>query len=199
MQKSPHEENKSAKKVSVIPCLLMIIFLPFILLYLIGTLLFVPIDYIIFKRSRYHRDFGGSYSFLSGAHPDNYLYTLIKEENIPILYAKADNEYVSRGFFICKKTIILPSDALAFAEGEWRFRINDAFLTITVATTSIIQSARAALGVEAERVVFLLPERCAAKAGEGAISAASDCANIALYRKKHLSATLNEIIAKEGR
>lgn len=198
MAKNMHEENKSAKKVSVVPCLLMIIFLPFILLYLLFTLLFVPIDYLIFKRSRYHRDFGGSYSFLSGAHPDNALYTLVKEHSLPILYAKGGCAYEAEGFFFYRKLLIAAHADLFFKDGKWLVHTADADMPLDEATGGMLSAAAMLPGVKCERVLFLLRERTARRAGEAALAAAHADGRIATYKKSTLKGTLDEIIAKES-
>lgn len=171
------EENKNGKgtKISPVPCILMIIFLPFIIVYFILSLLFVPIDYLIFKFSLYHRDFGGKYTFLSGAHPDNRLYTAIKKNKTPVIYAKCDKAYESHGFFFTQGAIVEVRGLLFFdrEKGEWM----GALPTVDGARPCSMDELDSALldaftkatgGMKRERVYYLVPKRTAKRYGKAA-------------------------------
>lgn len=97
---------------------LIIIFIP---LLLVCALLYLPVDYIEFKRSRYQKDFPRKYSLFSGVHIDNKIYTLIKENNLPIEYYKHDGEYDFEGYFLYNDTLLNFSEPLRFVQekGQW--------------------------------------------------------------------------------
>lgn len=74
---------------------------------LVGGLMYSPIDYIRFKRSRYQKDFPRRYSFLCGPHSDNALYTIVKEKDLPVLYFRQDQlNYEQPGWFLYKDILL---------------------------------------------------------------------------------------------
>lgn len=194
------QPNEKAKSISPIPCILMIIFLPFILVYFILSLLFVPIDYVIFKRSRYHRDFGGRYSFLSGAHPDNPLYTLIKRHKTPVIYAKCDKTYSSHGFFFTRDAIIEARELLLYdrESGVWMGAEPTADGAKICTIDELSETVRshftvATGGMKRERVIYLLPMRSAKRHGAAALESALADERILVYTKKTLAASLKAL------
>ena len=72
----------------------IIVILPLLLLMLIGAIIYTPVDYIIFKRSAYQKDFPRKYKWLCGTHINNRLYTVIKENRLPITYLRDPDAYV---------------------------------------------------------------------------------------------------------
>ena len=87
---------------NVLVCILLIIFLPFCFLLLIGYILYTPIDYIKFKRSAYQKDFPRKYKWLCGKHVDNDIYTIVKENSLPISYLRFYDDYELSGDFLYK-------------------------------------------------------------------------------------------------
>ena len=87
---------------NILVCILLIIFLPFCLLLLFGYILYTPIDYIKFKRSAYQKDFPRKYKWLCGRHVDNRIYTIIKENDLPISYLRFYDDYELGGDFLYK-------------------------------------------------------------------------------------------------
>lgn len=87
---------------NILVCFLLIIFLPFCLLLLIGYILYTPIDYIKFQRSAYQKDFPRKYKWLCGKHVDNNIYTIIKENDLPISYLRFYDDYELAGDFLYK-------------------------------------------------------------------------------------------------
>ena len=83
--------------LNAILCFLLIFFLPFLLLVLVVCILYTPIDYIKFKRSAYQKDFPRKYKWLCGRHVDNRIYTIIKENDLPISYLRFYDDYESWG------------------------------------------------------------------------------------------------------
>ena len=194
------KQGEKAKAVSPLPCILMIIFLPFILVYLALSLLFVPIDYLIFKTSKYHRDFGGKYSFLSGAHPDNTLYTLIKAHKTPVIYAKCDKTYSSHGFFFTRDALIEARDLLFFDKesGEWMGALptTDGAKPCSIEELSSELGAaftKATGGMKRERVIFLLRRRAAKRGGGSALEKALSDERITVYTKSALLPSLTAL------
>ena len=109
--------------LNAILCFLLIIFLPFILLVLVVCILYTPIDYIIFKRSAYQKDFPRKYKWLCGRHVDNRIYTIIKENDLPISYLRFYDDYESAGDFLYKDIALNFSQPFFFDDEkeEWLF------------------------------------------------------------------------------
>ena len=84
----------------------IIVILPLLLLMLIGAIIYTPVDYIIFKRSAYQKDFPRKYKWLCGTHINNRLYTVIKENRLPITYLRDPDDYEMSGDFIYGDTLL---------------------------------------------------------------------------------------------
>ena len=80
--------------------------LPWMGLILVGYLLYWPIEYVKIKRSRYQQDFPRKISFACGVHPDNEVYTIVKECDLPVEYIKTEEDYDLRGYFVCGDTLL---------------------------------------------------------------------------------------------
>lgn len=108
---------------NILVCVLLIIFLPFCLLLLIGYVLYTPIDYIKFKRSAYQKDFPRKYKWLCGRHVDNRIYTIIKENDLPISYLRFYDDYELPGDFLYKDIALNFSPPFFFDDKkeEWLF------------------------------------------------------------------------------
>lgn len=204
MEKKPeslHDKNKSAGRVSALPCLLMIILSPLILLYFLGTLLFLPVDYLIFRLSRYRRDFAGKYHFLSGAHRDNRIYTRVKKNGIPIVYAKGTCAYEARGVFFTREAVIRDlRDALSYSPedgwlvcGEPDEEGKIPSYTLADERARAAAECRAITGLSRERCVLLVPERQAGRYGEEALALLRAEADVVPYTRKNLTKKLEEI------
>lgn len=94
-------------------CYLLFLLFPFLLLLLIGSLLYTPIDFIKFKRSRHQKDFPRKYTWLCGRHPDNAAYTVTKERNLPVTYLQNNNPELT-GVFLYKHTVLHFSNPFFF-------------------------------------------------------------------------------------
>ena len=199
MEKTPHEANKGATKVSPLPCLVMIILSPLILVYLILSLLFVPIDFLIFKTSRHHRDFGGKYGFLSGAHPDNRLYSFIKKRKIKISYVAIPKDKSFVGYFFAKDTLIENRKNIFWdaEKKEWRIHgeLSGGCESYSLAEAEGVRAAdfKSAVGRDVLGAIFLLDEKKARKSGEDAYAVASNDERILLYSKKTLDQALKSL------
>ena len=108
---------------NILVCIFIIVFLPFILLLLIGCILYTPIDYIKFKRSAYQKDFPRKYKWLCGRHADNDIYTIIKENDLPISYLRFYDDYELSGDFLYKDIALNFSQPFFFDDKkeEWLF------------------------------------------------------------------------------
>ncbi len=108
---------------TVLLCVLTIVFFPLGLLLLVGAVLYTPIDYIKFKRSAYQKDFPRKYKWLCGRHVDNTVYSIIKENNLPISYLRFYEDYEFSGDFLYKDTVLNFSPHFFFDEKkeEWLF------------------------------------------------------------------------------
>lgn len=100
-----------------------VILLPFALLFLVGCILYTPIDYVKFKRSAYQKDFPTKYKWLWSIHTDNDVYTIIKENNLPISYLRFQGYYESAGYFLYKDVSLNFFKPFFFDEEkeEWLF------------------------------------------------------------------------------
>ena len=207
MAQTPHETNKNATRVSPLPCLVMIILSPLLLLYLVLSLLFVPIDFLIFKTSMHHRDFGGKYSFLGGAHPDNELYSFIKKRGIKIGYIAVPRDKSFVGYFFSDKTLIDTGAGLFWNNSAKSWEVhtgaptiagNPSSYTIDIATSIKTAEFKMATGKELTGVTFLLKEKAARRAGSEAYSLALSDNRILVYTKKELPNLLTEIKNKDA-
>ena len=108
---------------TILVFILLVIFLPFCLLLLIGYILYTPIDYIKFKRSAYQKGFPRKYKWLCGRHVDNRIYTIIKENNFPISYLRFYDDYELAGDFLYKDIALNFSQPFFFDDKreEWLF------------------------------------------------------------------------------
>lgn len=85
----------------------ILLYSPLILAGFFCLALYTPFNYIQFKTSRYHKDFGGKFSFTRfGVHWDHKSYTMIKKNNLPIEYLKPDETYESHGFFVYQDALL---------------------------------------------------------------------------------------------
>lgn len=100
---------------------LLILVIPFCLLFLLFKLLTTPIDYIKYKRSRYQQDFPHKYKWLDEPHTDNAPYTVIKENSLPVEYIKWREDYDLLGYFVYKDIMLVFYEPLFFdkEEGLW--------------------------------------------------------------------------------
>ncbi len=102
--------------------LIILLFSPLLLFIFLCVAIYTPFNYIQFKTSRYHKDFGGKFSFTRfGVHWDNKYYTIIKKNNLPIEYLKFDESYESLGRFVYRNSLLIFDSPLWYNEerSEW--------------------------------------------------------------------------------
>lgn len=103
------------------------ILLPFLLLWLLWQILYTPIGYMKFKASRYQKDFPQKYKWLRTPHVDNEMYTIVRENHLPIDYFKYEEDYELPGYFLYKETLLIFCEPFFFDEkkGLWLFCPNN--------------------------------------------------------------------------
>lgn len=99
------------------------LFLPWAGLILVGYLLYWPVEYVKIKRSRYQKDFPRKISFACGVHPDNEVYTIVKENDLPVEYIKWSEDYDLHGYFVSGDVLLDFTEPLFFDEKKkvWLF------------------------------------------------------------------------------
>lgn len=90
--------------------------LPWMGLFLLGYLLYWPVEYVRIKRSRYQKDFPRKISFACGVHPDNEVYTIVKENDLPVEYIKWSEDYDRHGYFVSGDVLLDFTEPLFFDE-----------------------------------------------------------------------------------
>lgn len=87
----------------------VILLVPIVLI-VIGLVLYIPIDYIKYKRSFYYKQLGEKYSLYKGNNLDVVFYNTVLKNNLPIQYIPttevSDREF---GWFVYGNTLIIPS------------------------------------------------------------------------------------------
>ncbi len=87
--------------------LICIIFIPILLIVVLCFILYLPFDYIKYKRSYFYKEFKEKYTFFSGISPYFKMYNDIKKSRLPIEYIRnnsVDNIY---GYFVYNKELII--------------------------------------------------------------------------------------------
>ena len=84
--------------------LVLIIASPFVDLW--SFFIYSPIQYYKVKNSLYYKDFPYKYKWLDSTHCDNEVYTIVKNNDLPINYFKLHENYDCAGTFLYKDTIL---------------------------------------------------------------------------------------------
>ena len=103
--------------------IVILLFLPLMLLAFLGYLLYWPIAHIKIKRSRYHKDFPRKITFACGLHPDNEVYTAVKENELPVEYIKWGEDYDLHGYFVSGDVLLNFTEPFFYDEKKqaWLF------------------------------------------------------------------------------
>ena len=123
------KEKRSALK----DVLYTLLFLPLILLSIIGFLVFTPIDFVRYKRMAYYKDTRTKYHLFISLSPYVQLYNAVKKSALPIDYHPSDADFCEGyGFFTYKDTLILNDIAPHFdkKENRWTVEINDEYVSL---------------------------------------------------------------------
>lgn len=76
----------------------------------IGFLLYLPFDYAKYKVSPYYKTFRKKYKLYSGMSSHFDIYNVVLKHRLPIEYIEnPTNEGLSYGWFVCDKTLLIPS------------------------------------------------------------------------------------------
>lgn len=120
-------ERVSEIFLTIFCIVILIIALPFVLLWLLWELIYTPIGYMKFKKSRYQKDFPQKYKWLRTPHTDNEVYTIVKENDLPIDYLKFYEDYELPGYFLYKDILLVFSEPFFFDEKKelWLFWPNN--------------------------------------------------------------------------
>lgn len=141
--------------------LLHIVFLPVVLMALLCLVLYTPIDYVKYRRSRYRKETGVRYTWLAGASCYVRLYDLIKKENLPIEYHRGTDELTTYGFFLYGDTLLLNDyDPHYDAEQDaWLVEIEDEYVDIAKDVDETIAHCNEQLGTNRCQKALVLIDR----------------------------------------
>ena len=121
------------KNTKVKEIILTVIFLPIVVLFLLGLLLITPFDYLKYKKSRYYKDTKEKYSWLCTSSYYIKFYDMIKNENLPINFYRCDYAPITGyGFFVYKDILILNDYEPCYDEDNnvWLVEIEDEYIDI---------------------------------------------------------------------
>lgn len=204
--------------------LALIVLLPIIILscliLLLYQILYTPIGYYKFKNSLYQKDFPCKFKWLDTPHKDNKVYTIIKENDLPIEYIKFYEDYDMPGYFLYKDVLLDFSEPFFFdkKKGLWLFwqesqalfgqdddeplepdeeDNTDDCLTVEEAKELCIEEFKRNIPARiCNHVVFFY---CAKKAkdyyGEDALNTMQNSDKFILYEKEDLEKVIKEYIA----
>lgn len=147
----------------VLFALLHIVFLPVVLLVLLCFILYTPVDYVKYRRSRYRKDTGVRYTWLAGVSCYVRLYDLIKRENLPIEYYRGTEEPTTYGFFLYGDTLILndydPDPHYVAEQDAWLVEIEDEYVDIAKDVDEVIARCNEKLGTNRCQKAVVLIDR----------------------------------------
>lgn len=110
--------RKSGAWKTVKETMLVILAVPFIVLFLLIMLILTPFDYFKYKMSRYYKDTKEKYSWFCTETYHIKLYNQIKKENLPIDYYRCEYAPITGyGFFVYKDTLII-NDCVLYYDTE---------------------------------------------------------------------------------
>ena len=96
--------------------LMCIIFIPILILVVIGFILYLPFDYIKYKYSRFYKDYKEKYTMFSGMSQYFEMYNAVKESGLPIEYIRNKNVDNAYGYFVYEKTLLIFDYCLFYDE-----------------------------------------------------------------------------------
>ncbi len=121
------------KNAKVIKIILTVVFLPIVVLFLLGLLIITAFDYMKYKKSRYYKDTNEKYSWLCTSSYYIKFYDMIKKENMPIDFYRSDDVPITGyGFFVYKDILILNDYEPCYDEEKniWLVEIEDEYIDI---------------------------------------------------------------------
>ena len=193
--------------------LLLILLIPFLMLYCVFKLLWMPVTYIKTRRSAYHQDFPCKFPALGELHTDSKPYEVIKKNNLPVAYVKNQGDYSLCGYFIYKDALLCFHEPLICdaKKGIWyswmkadkdpgATKRNEEYaadcLTVEAVAEDLLQELEAAhTQYTCNRVVFFF----ARKSAEGSYTQSSADAmrrldNFVIYEKRELAKAIREFV-----
>ncbi|MDD2362560.1 MAG: hypothetical protein PHH84_06345 [Oscillospiraceae bacterium] len=139
---------------------LSIIFIPFFLLICICFLLYTPIDFIRYRKTRYYKDTKEKYTWLSTVSYYVRLYDIIKNADMPIEYFRCTEVSLNGyGYFIYKNILIFNNYELCYDSeiNAWTVEIEDEYIRVEEAVKQDIQNFNEFMKVDvADRAVILV-------------------------------------------
>ena len=117
--------KESGEKIAVfIFCtIIVILILPCLILWMLWKIICCPVNYAIFKRSKYQKDHPQKFNFLSPPHPDSRIYGRIAESGLPIDYLTCPEDDALPGYFLYKDVLLLFNSPFFFdsEKKQWLF------------------------------------------------------------------------------
>lgn len=96
------------KLVNFGKAILVVLLIPFLLLIVIGVLLYTPIDFIRYRMTQYYKDTKEKYTWMSTSSYYIRMYDSIKKANLPIEYIRQKEVRLNGcGYFFYKNFLIL--------------------------------------------------------------------------------------------
>ena len=138
------KEKRSALK----DVLYTLLFLPLILLSIIGFLAFTPIDFFRYKRMAYYKETHTKYHLFISLSPYVQLYNAVKKSALPIDYHPTDADFCEGyGFFTYKNTLLLNDLVPSFdeKENEWKVESGNAYVSLQDEVNRILAQCNAFL------------------------------------------------------
>ncbi len=121
---------------------LTFIFIPLFLLIGIGFLLYTPIDFVRYRKTRYYKDTKEKYTWLSTVSYYVRLYDVVKSAKLPIEYFRcAEVSLNGYGYFIYKNILILNNYEICYDNeiNAWTVEIEDEYIRVEEAVRQDIQ------------------------------------------------------------
>ena len=87
--------------------LLCVLVTPLVLLFALGLVLYIPVDYVRYRRSAFFRDTRQKYEFLSGGTLWVRLYNAMRAEELPLDFYLHSTKEVTYGYFRYKNTLLV--------------------------------------------------------------------------------------------
>ena len=142
------------KLSTVAVCFLIIIFLPFILLYFI---IYTPVDIIRYRKTQYYKDTKDKYTWLAAKSYCVRLYEAVKKAGLPIEYYRRGKCF---GYFLYKNYLIFNDYNLSYGEEihYWTVERGDEYIRLEEAVKQDIQDFNEFMKTEAAGKAIILVE-----------------------------------------
>ena len=101
---------------------LALLLLPFFVIFTILIMLYLPFDYIKYKKSKYYKDTHKKYEWLAGMTDEVKFYDFIKDNNLDIEHITVKTKELENVSYFVYKDILIVTDALPYfseKKGKW--------------------------------------------------------------------------------